>query len=191
MMHEIFQHEHLQKGGRGAGPRGRRGRAMWMGGQRASRGDVRAAVLLLVAEQPMHGYQIIRELSERSGGIWSPSPGSVYPTLQLLADEGLLASKEEDGKRVFSITDAGRAVLADRGPAERTPWEAVAAGTDSAVADLKFLAVQVVVAARQVEHAGTRSDVDKVTEILTDARRAIYKVLAESPGGSPSGEGSA
>ena len=81
----------------------------WMGpGPRARRGDVRIAVLALLAEGPMHGYQIITELESRSGGVWRPSPGSVYPTLQLLEDEDLVTSQEVGGKRVYSITDAGR-----------------------------------------------------------------------------------
>ena len=77
-------------------------------GPRMGRGDVRAAVLALLAEGPMHGYQIIREIEERSGGSWKPSPGSVYPTLQLLADEGLISSEESNGRKTYSLTDAGR-----------------------------------------------------------------------------------
>ena len=74
---------------------------------RMGRGDVRAAVLALLAEQPMHGYQIIREIEERSGGSWKPSPGSVYPTLQLLADEGLISAEESNGRKIYSLTDGG------------------------------------------------------------------------------------
>ncbi len=89
--------------GRGHGP-GRRGH----GGRRSRRGDVRAAILALLAEQPRHGYEIIREIGERSGGFWRPSPGSVYPTLQMLADEGLVTSKDEHGKKLFELTEAGQ-----------------------------------------------------------------------------------
>src|SRR3954454_4068329 len=78
-------------------------------GSRVGRGDVRAAVLALLAEQPMHGYQIIHEIEERSGGSWKPSPGSVYPTLQLLADEGLIRAEESNGRKTFSLTEEGRA----------------------------------------------------------------------------------
>ena len=86
----------------------------WGGGRRARRGDVRTALISLLADNPMHGYDLIRELEQRSGGAWRPSPGSIYPTLQLLEDEGLVTSEERDGKRVYTITDAGRAELEER-----------------------------------------------------------------------------
>ena len=95
------------------------------GGGRARRGDVRAAVLRLLSEQPMHGYQIIQELSARSGGAWSPSAGSVYPTLQLLADEGLVTAEETAGKKVFSLTEAGIAAVAETAD-QPAPWEEAA-----------------------------------------------------------------
>ena len=76
-------------------------------GTRAGRGEVRTAVLALLAERPMHGYQIIREIEERSGGHWKPSAGSVYPTLQLLADEGFISSEETNGRKVYSLTADG------------------------------------------------------------------------------------
>jgi DNA-binding transcriptional ArsR family regulator len=77
---------------------------------RMGRGDVRAAVLGLLAEKPMHGYQIIQQIDERSGGSWKPSPGSVYPTLQLLADEGLIKAEESGGRKTYSLTEEGREV---------------------------------------------------------------------------------
>src|SRR6266567_4286449 len=76
-------------------------------GPKVGRGDVRAAILVLLTEGPMHGYQVIHELTDRSGGMWRPSPGSVYPTLQLLEDEGLVRSEEVEGKRIFQLTEAG------------------------------------------------------------------------------------
>ncbi len=170
-------HGEWKRGGRHGGDAGRG----FLGrGPRAARGDVRAAILALVSEEPMHGYQIIRELGERSGGVWSPSPGSIYPTLQLLSDEGLVESSEEDGRRVYSATAAGRAVAAERGPDRPAPWDEVAAGSDSSVIDLRSLAVQVITAAKQVAQAGSQADVEKVKAILTDARRSIYRVLADS-----------
>src|SRR6478609_8500962 len=93
---------------------------------RMGRGDVRAAVLALLSEQPMHGYQIIREIEERSGGSWKPSAGSVYPTLQLLADEGLLTATEEGGRKTYALTEEGRAVAAEAGDA---PWSTADAGS--------------------------------------------------------------
>jgi len=155
-------------------------------GSRAARGDVRAAVLALVSEEPMHGYQIIREVSERSGGVWSPSPGSVYPTLQLLEDEGLVTSELHDGRRVYSATEAGRAAVAERQD-RPAPWEEVASEADSSLVDLKELAVALLVASRQVAHAGSASDIAKAKTVLGDARKALYRILADSPGDEADG----
>ena len=100
-------------------------------GSRMGRGDVRAAVLSLLAEKPMHGYQIIREIEERSGGSWKPSAGSVYPTLQLLADEGLITAEESNGRKTYALTDEGREVAASEGA---TPWaDSATPGAGSAV----------------------------------------------------------
>lgn len=170
--------------GRGGHARRGPGGSLLGRGQRAARGDIRAAVLALTAEQPMHGYQIIRELGERSGGVWTPSPGSIYPTLQLLSDEGLVTSEDQDGRRVYSITDAGRAVLAERDADRPAPWDEVAAEADSSVVDLRQVAVQVIVAARQVAQAGSSAEIAKAKSILTEARRALYRILAD---GEPTG----
>src|SRR5438093_2134098 len=102
----------------------------WSVGPRARLGDVRIGVLGVLAERPMHGYEVIRELEARSGGRWRPSPGSVYPTLQLLEDEGLVKGEERDGRRVFEITDAGRAELAARSKDGGAPWEDTADPND-------------------------------------------------------------
>ncbi|TLM90913.1 MAG: PadR family transcriptional regulator, partial [Actinobacteria bacterium] len=124
-------HGHGHHGGRGhGGGMGRHGfkHGFPMGGPmgfgphgRARRGDVRAAVLRLLSEQPMHGYQIIQELSQRSEGAWSPSAGSVYPTLQQLADEGLVSAEETGGKKVFSLTEQGTAEVAKTAD-QPAPW---------------------------------------------------------------------
>src|ERR1700723_2579789 len=96
--------------GPGFGPGGPR----WRGGRKARRGDIRTAALLLLAEEPRNGYQIMQEVQERSEGAWSPSPGSVYPALAQLEDEGLIRSQETDGRKLFHITDAGRAAVDER-----------------------------------------------------------------------------
>ncbi len=153
-------------------------------GPRAGRGDVRAAIIALLAEEPMHGYQIITELTERSGGVWRPSPGSVYPTLQALEDQGLVTANQSEGRRVFSLTDDGRAEAeaAGDGPA---PWEDAARGANRSLVDLKGLMVEVAAATMQVARAGSDEQVKSVGEILADTRRRIYLVLAD---GSPSTE---
>src|SRR5436190_18869251 len=113
-----------------AGSRERRrhwsGRHFGRGGPRARRGDVRAAVLALLAEKPMHGYEMIQELDDRSGGLWRPSAGSIYPTLQLLEDEGLIRGEEQDGKKRFTLTDEGQKQAEER--TGDLPWEEVTAG---------------------------------------------------------------
>src|SRR5271168_3968851 len=104
--------------GPGFGPGGPRGR-----GRRARRGDIRTAALLLLDEEPRNGYQIMQEVQERSGGMWSPSPGSVYPALSQLEDEGLIRTQERDGQKLFALTDEGRALLDARGAEQPAPWE--------------------------------------------------------------------
>ncbi len=155
------------------GPFGRRG-----GGGRARRGDVRAAILALLAERPMHGYEIIQELAARTEGIWRPSAGSVYPTLQLLEDEGLIAGQEADGKRAFSLTDAGRAQLAESGRTT-TPWDEVLEHVEPAAHQLREAGVQLAAAVGQVLHTGSGAQQKAVAEILSEARRRVYGLLAE------------
>jgi DNA-binding PadR family transcriptional regulator len=154
------------------------------------RGDVREAVLALLAEAPMHGYQIIGELAERSGGAWRPSPGSVYPVLQLLADEGLVRAEETDGRRVFHLTDAGRAHVEGRA-GQPKPWETAAAAADDGVAALRSLAFGVGAAVMQVAQAGDEAQVAAARALLADTRRTLYRILAgdepEPPAQPPKG----
>jgi DNA-binding PadR family transcriptional regulator len=147
------------------------------GGQRARRGDIRAAILRLLAEQPMHGYQIIQELSERSGGAWSPSAGSIYPALQLLADEGLVSAEETGGKRVFSLTESGMAAVAETAD-QPAPWEE-AAQSGSGVGGLREAAGRLMHAVFQIGKAGSADQVSAATEVLNDARKKLYTILAE------------
>ena len=147
-------------------------------GRRAGRGDIRAAILTLLAEEPMHGYQIIQVISERSGGNWTPSPGSVYPTLQQLEDEGLIEpAASESGRRVFALTDAGKeAQTADTTPA---PWEEAVEEADNDLVELRNLVHQVLAATRQVAQAGTQAQIKGAQDVLRTARKGIYKLLAE------------
>jgi DNA-binding PadR family transcriptional regulator len=176
----------------GFGPRGGWGRGgtafFGGGGRRAGRGDIRAAILALLGEESMHGYQIIRELGERTGGAWNPSPGSVYPTLQQLEDEELVRQPKSDtGRRVYELTDAGReAAAALPSPA---PWEQVAAEAHDEHADLRSLVFQVLGAVRQVGMAGTPAQREKAQEVLRGTRRSLYQILAEedAPGETPGG----
>ncbi|MFJ4989130.1 PadR family transcriptional regulator [Streptomyces sp. NPDC088732] len=152
-------------GGRG-GPRGR-----------ARRGDVRASILALLADRPMHGYEMIREIAERSGGAWKPSPGSVYPTLQLLEDEGLISSESEGGKKLFTLTEAGRAEAAE-GP--DAPWEEAGRGIDwDAMNEIRKAGGGLVDAFRQVWATGTPEQRDKALAVVNEARKKLYLILAD------------
>jgi DNA-binding PadR family transcriptional regulator len=157
------------------GPWGHRGR----GRGRRGRGDVRAAILALLAERPMHGYEMIQELEARTGGVWRPSPGSVYPTLQLLEDEGLIAGEEGEGRRRFTLTDAGRAEAERQGQA---PWEQVTAGVAPAAWNLRDAIAQTAQAAWTVGAAGSEAQQARALEILNEARRRLYTILAEADG---------
>ena len=120
----------------------------------AARGDVRAALLTLLAEEPRNGYQLMQEIENRSEGVWRPSPGSVYPALQQLEDEGLIRSDETDGRKLFRLTDAGREA-AEAASAEGAPWEAASEAVDSDVWELFGVARQVGMAIFQIAQAGT------------------------------------
>ncbi len=185
-----FNEQSCAPGARGHHPEGVRGFKMAFGGMggmhrgfggphgsRARRGDVRPAILRLLSEQPMHGYQIIQELSARSGGAWSPSAGSVYPTLQLLADEGLVTAEETAGKKVFSLTDAGKAAVAETAD-QPAPWEEAAQG-DSGVADYREAVGKFMAAVFQVGKNGTKAQIEAALEVLDEARKKLYAILAE------------
>lgn len=145
---------------------------------RMGRGDVRAAVLAILAEEPMHGYQIIRAIEERSNGLWKPSPGSVYPTLQLLADEGLVTADEAGGRKTYSLTEAGRAE-ADATPADRSaPWEMPGMRTASRAGAIPKAGAQLAQAAAQVAQNGSADQVSEAVDVLDEARRKIYSILA-------------
>ena len=146
-------------------------------GSRMGRGDVRAAVLALLAEQPMHGYQIIHEIEERSGGTWKPSAGSVYPTLQLLADEGLISAEESNGRKTYSLTDAGREEVA--GTAGSTPWAPDGDGDDAKFTALPKAGIELAQAAAQVGRTGSPEQIKQAVAAIDEARRRIYSILAQ------------
>jgi DNA-binding PadR family transcriptional regulator len=156
------------------GPFGRHGR----GRGRARRGDVRLALLRLLAEQPANGYQLMQTIEERSGGRWRPSPGSVYPTLAQLEDEGLIRSVEADGSRRFEITDAGREHLETRTD-EPEPWKPRDEEGENAITELAPLVIQIGKAAWQVATVGDEAQRARAIEVLAETRRALYRILAE------------
>ncbi len=144
---------------------------------RMGRGDVRAAVLALLAEKPMHGYQIIREIEERSNGSWKPSAGSVYPTLQLLSDEGLIVAEESNGRKTYALTDAGRAATADSDGA--APWQSSGADDKSGHTALPKAGMELAQAAAQVGRTGSPEQIRQAVTVLDEARRRLYAILAQ------------
>jgi DNA-binding PadR family transcriptional regulator len=147
------------------------------GGPRARRGDVRAALLVLLAEEPRNGYGLMQEIESRSEGVWRPSPGSVYPALQQLEDEGLVRAEERDGSRVFTLTDAGREYVESNDLG--TPWDAVRDDLGEGMHALRNLIAQVAAAAWQVGQAGTEAQSAEARRVLADTRRSLYRILAE------------
>jgi len=173
----------FERGGRGHGRRGGR-RPPWMdesfgGPARRGRGAIRDAALLVLLEQPMHGYQLIQEVSARSGGAWQPSPGAIYPTLQRLEAKGLVHSEEDGDRRVFSLTDLGRTVADRLRAAGVTPWETAPA--DAERTELRREIGLLIDAIRQSFRAATPEQRRRVGTILAETRRGIYRILSEEP----------
>jgi DNA-binding PadR family transcriptional regulator len=159
--------------GRGRGPGGRGGP------RRRSRGDVRLAILALLREEPRHGYQIIQEIAERSGGSWKPSPGSVYPTVSQLADEGLVHTEKESGRTVVHLTEEGKRWTEEHASELDAVWSQVEAGADDGFTALRTAGRGLAGAVAQVAQVGTAEQVTQATGILDEARRRLYLLLAE------------
>ncbi len=168
-------------GGGGAffpfGPGGPRGGGRR--GGRARRGDVRTAALLLLAEEPRNGYQIMQALEERSGGAWRPSPGSVYPALQQLEDEGLITTSEQGGRKLYELTDAGRAAVAERGEDAPAPWDELAGDVSDETWELLKTAREAGSALFQVLQTGSEAQRREAQRIVANTRRDLYRLLAD------------
>lgn len=173
-------------------PRGHpRGHGGFWGGPKVRRGDVRAAVLALLAEEPRNGYQLIQEISERSGGVWRPSAGSVYPALQQLEDEGLVRAVESGARRLFELTDAGRGYVDQHADECAAPWEAVYDSVGADAIEFRNLIGQVAGAAFQVAQAGSAEQAAAARRVLADARRSLYRILADDDSGATGDTGNA
>lgn len=165
----------------GFGPGGP-GRGFGRRGRRTARGDVRTAVLAVVADGPRHGYEIIQEITARSGGQWKPSPGSVYPMLSQLEDEGLVRSEQSDGRRVVHLTEEGTRHVEEHRAALDAVWAPFTAGNEASDEPGDGFAEELsklFAAAQQVAAAGTPEQIASATESLTEARKALYRLLAE------------
>ncbi|WP_222267837.1 PadR family transcriptional regulator [Modestobacter marinus] len=167
-------------GGRGGGHRGRPGGRPG----RAGRGDVRTALLLLLAEEPMHGYQLMQAVAERTGGAWKLSPGAVYPTIAQLEDEGLVRVTAEGGRKLVALTEAGRAHVAGLGDVD--PFTAFGGAGDRP--DLRALMGELMGAAHQLGRVGDADQLAQAARVIGDARRALYLILAgQAPDGGSDG----
>jgi DNA-binding PadR family transcriptional regulator len=156
----------------GFGPRGR-------GGRKARRGDIRTAALLLLAEEPRNGYQIMQEVQERSEGAWRPSPGSVYPALAQLEDEGLIRSEEIDGRKAYRLTVDGLAHVEQRDPERPAPWEQMSGDTPPKAVELGKIMREVAFAFMQVMRTGSEEQQEQARKVLVDVRRELYRILGE------------
>jgi DNA-binding PadR family transcriptional regulator len=174
-----------RSGGRGPGPRrSRHGGPQFPGfgpprGPRARRGDVRAALLVLLAEEPRNGYGLMQEIERRSDGVWRPSPGSVYPALQQLEDEGLVRVEPGDSGKSYGLTDAGRAHVEARGDELAAPWDAVKGDMGEGAWELMGAMRQIGMALFQLTHSGSEAQQAQAKQVLADTRRALYRILAE------------
>ena len=183
-LHPMSRHGHGPHGGhfdprafwhgpwRGFGPGGRR--------SRARRGDVRAAILLLLEQEARNGYQLMEEIENRSEGAWRPSPGSVYPALAQLEDEGLIHADEGAGRRSFELTDEGRAYVADNRESLGSPWDEAGEGVPGDFVDLRGLIGQLGMATLQVAQSGDEKQIAEAKRILAETRKSLYRLLADA-----------
>lgn len=144
-------------------------------GTRMGKGDVRAAILTVLAEEPMHGYQIIRKIEEHTDGAWKPSAGSVYPTLQMLADEGLVTSETMNDRKTYSLTEEGKEAAAEA----HTPWEREDDCETPGFASVSKAGIDLAQAITLVMRSGTHAQQEHTVEALNEARRKIYTILAQ------------
>ena len=170
---------HGRHGGRGGPFPGFGGSHFGPRGPRARRGDVRAALLALLAEEPRNGYQLMQEIEHRSDGVWRPSSGSVYPALAQLEDEGLVRAEQREGSRTFTLTDAGREHVEADPDTYKEPWRAVTEGVGDDVVDVRGEIWQLGAAVMQVVSAGDEAQVAEARKVLADARKSLYRILAE------------
>jgi DNA-binding PadR family transcriptional regulator len=178
---------------RGFGPRsadfmfGPGGPGGWGGprwrARKARRGDIRTAALLLLAEEPRNGYQLMQEIENRSEGAWRPSPGSVYPALQQLEDEGLIRSEEIEGRKAYRLTVQGLSQVEQRDPAQPAPWEQMSDAGPQQARELAKTMRELAFAFAQVMHTGSADQQEQARKALAEARRTLYRILGEGDAG--------
>jgi DNA-binding PadR family transcriptional regulator len=165
-------------GGPGFGPGFGGPRHHGRGARGGRRGNVRAAILALLTERPMHGYEMIQELDQRTGGVWRPSPGSVYPTLQLLEDEGLIKSDEGAGRKAYTLTEAGQTEAT--AAAANAPWADFSAETVASGHDTREAITGIAMALRQIGYERDQERWNRAVEVLNETKRKLYAILADA-----------
>lgn len=172
---------HREFGHRPGGPRfGEDGPQGFRGGPRGPRaktGNLRLAVLALLQGSPRNGYSLMGEIAQRSGGLWQPSPGSMYPVLSQLEDEGLIMATEQDGKKAYALTEAGQQFVKENQEALNAVWD-MQKGADEQV-ELRGALRALMGAASQVAQAGSAAQAQEAVNILKAARKSLYRLLAE------------
>ena len=185
----IRQHEgrsrRNRRGDRGLTPRGKDrhqhgGGRRHRHGDRARRGDVRAAILLALADAPMHGYQLIQEIDERSGGVWHPSPGAIYPALALLEDEGLVTIALDGGRKMATLTDAGRSYIDENRDALGDPFN-MQGGPNPALREIGDQMRDLMIATKVLARGADDDQLAKIRDLLAQTRRDVYRILADEP----------
>lgn len=161
------------------GPPGNSGWGPLRRGPRARRGDIRAAILALLREEPCNGYQIMQEIKQRSKGMWNPSPGSVYPALQQLEDEKLIVNEDRPVGRLYALTNLGKAYVKEHARDIAAPWEAFTDAAGEDFVEVMILSRQLGVAAMQVIQAGDAEQIAKARKVLVASCRSLYEILAE------------
>jgi DNA-binding PadR family transcriptional regulator len=184
-MYDTHQHSR-HRGEHSRGGHGGHGR------HRARRGALLAAVMTLLDERPMHGYELITELEDRSEGRWRPSPGAMYPALKKMVIHDLVTAEDVDGKRQFTLTDAGRERLAEmrekQGADAAEPWEQTDTGGRG---ELRGSIAELIGQARQIGRFGTAEQIEKARSVFDDAKRQLYTILAETPAAENGGDSDA
>lgn len=164
----------------GSGPRSFRGGPR---GPRAKVGNLRLSVLALLAEEPRNGYSMIQEISQRSGGLWQPSPGSMYPALSQLEDEGLIEVQPQDGKKAYALTEGGRQYVQGNAEAMNAPWDTQEEGGRGGRIELRQAMHGLMGALQQVAQAGSEAQIREAVNLLNTTRKGLYRLLAEDDAG--------
>jgi DNA-binding PadR family transcriptional regulator len=127
----------------------------------------------------MHGYELIQQIADKTGGVWTPSPGSIYPALQQLEDEGLLVFERVEGRKTATLTDEGRAYVEEHRAELGAPWDDVSGGVSGGARELRQLVGTLMGAVHTVAQVGTREQITQASKVLDEARKSLYRILAE------------